>query len=390
MISVDQALARIFDLVKPLDEEFVSLNKAAGRVLARPVGAARNQPPFSSSAMDGYAICNTQVAVGDRFSVIGEAAAGHGFDGQPGPNEAVRIFTGAPVPTNAKRVIIQEDVTRSGAQITVAQSPGNALFIRAAASDFKIGDTLPAPRRLSSADVALLAAMNIDRVPVTRRPVVALIATGDELVMPGEVPGDDQIIASNCFGLAAMVETTGGIARILPIARDSVGSLTTAFELARDADMIVTVGGASVGDHDLVGVVAADLGMKQAFYKVAMRPGKPLMAGEMGGSVMLGLPGNPVSSMVCGTIFMLPALRVMQGLAHKAAPRHKARLTRALPPGGPREHYMRAHVQDGEIFAYDKQDSSLLSVLSEANALLVRPVNDPARAVGVDVDHILL
>jgi len=322
--------------------------------------------------------------------VIGESAAGHRFDGSVGPDQAVRIFTGAPVPTGASRVIIQEDVQRNGDQITLNENLDMASYVRAAGGDFIEGSELAAPRVLSASDVALLAAMNIASVPVCRKPVVALIATGDELVMPGEFPRDDQIIASNCFGLAAMIDDAGGSARILPIARDTIASLKTAFDLASDADLIVTIGGASVGDHDLVGQVAAELGMDQAFYKVAMRPGKPLMAGRIGSAAMIGLPGNPVSSMVCGKVFLQPALRAMLGLDRTAVARQTATLANDLPSNGTREHYMRARVENGQITAFGKQDSSLLTVLSMANALLVRPVGDPPKSIGDFVEYIPL
>jgi molybdopterin molybdotransferase len=286
-------------------------------------------------------------------------------------------------------VVIQEDVTRDGDRITLKDRLDTETYIRAPGADFRKGQIV-SPRRLTPADVALLAAMNHAVVPVTRRPVVALIATGDELVQPGETPGPGQIIASNAIGLAAMFRAAGAEARLLPIARDTETSLTTAFRLAAGADLIVTIGGASVGDHDLVAPVAEALGMKRAFYKVAMRPGKPLMAGRLGASAMVGLPGNPVSAMVCGAIFILPMLDAMQGLPPGPRPRQEARLAAPLAPNGPREHYMRARLDRGRIAAAERQDSALLSVLADANALLVRPPNDPARAVGDTVDAILL
>ena len=230
--------------------------------------------------------------------------------------------------------------------------------------------------------------MNIPTVPVTRRPEVALISTGDELVMPGGTPGPDQIIASNTFGLKAMLEDLGARARILPIARDTESSLRTAFDLAQGADLVVTIGGASVGDHDLVGKVAEDLGMERCFYKVAMRPGKPLMAGRLNGVAMAGLPGNPVSAMVCGRIFLAPVIRTMLGLPAEDQNRKTASLAGPLAKNGPREHYMRALVKDGTIQAFDNQDSSLLTVLAAANALLVRPPNDSVRSTGDLVQYL--
>ncbi|MDW4497537.1 molybdopterin molybdotransferase MoeA [Sulfitobacter sp. D35] len=390
MISVDDALAKLLALVSPLEAETVPLRAAAGRVLAREVRARRTQPPFDASSMDGYALRRNDLSPDARFDVIGEAAAGHGFDGSVGPGQSVRIFTGAPVPRGADMVVIQEDVTRDGDRIAISGKLDGKSNIRPAGSDFHEGDSLSAPRRLTPSDVALLAAMNIAEVPVARKPVIALLATGDELVLPGEAPGPDQIIASNSFGLAALLEELGATARLLPVARDTSASLAAAFALAEGADLLVTIGGASVGDHDLVGGVAAELGMKQSFYKVAMRPGKPLMAGNLKGLPMLGLPGNPVSAMVCGTVFLAPMVRVMQGFAPEAAPRTTGALAQDIPANGPREHYMRARLGPDGLSVFGSQDSSLLTVLSEADALLVRPPGDPARVSGDTVDVIML
>jgi len=387
MISVEQALARIFDLCAPLGQDTVPLANAAGRVLSEPVRARRDQPPFSASAMDGYAIA-CDPAPGQQFTVIGESAAGHRFDGTISGDQALRIFTGAPVPPGAVHVVIQEDVTRAGDRITILDSLGNGPNIRPAGNDFATGDTLEAPRRLSPSDVALLASMNVPNVPVRRKPVVAIIATGDELVMPGETPGPDQIIASNSFGLKALVEAEGGIARLLPIAKDTPASLKLVLDLARGADMVVTIGGASVGDHDIVADVAADLGLQRSFYKVAMRPGKPLMAGRLGDAVMIGLPGNPVSAMVCGHVFLLPALRALMGLPAAPAPRRRAALACGIAANGPREHYMRAAIGPDGITPNPRQDSALLSVLSDAGALLIRPPGDGPRKAGEIVEFI--
>lgn len=390
MITVDAALAEIFALVGPLDTETVPLARAAGRVLAAAAGARRDQPPFRSSAMDGYAVIGADVAPGAEFTVIGEAAAGHRFDGALARGQAVRIFTGAPVPDGADRVIIQEDMTRDGDRATLTGDPGAATHIRARGADFADGDRVAAPRLLRAADIALLAAMNVPRVTVTRRPVVALIATGDELVMPGETPRDDQIVASNAAGLAAMVAGAGAEPRVLPIARDTPASLAMAFDLAAGADLVVTIGGASVGDHDLVADAARAHGMAPAFHKVAMRPGKPLMAGRLGDAALLGLPGNPVSSMVCGQVFLLPAIRAMLGLGAHPAPRHGAVLACDIAENGPREHYMRATLAEGRITPCARQDSSLLRVLADADGLLIRPANDPARPAGDRVEYVRL
>ncbi len=383
MISVDEALAQVFALVEPTEVEEVPLAQAAGRVLAKQVVARREQPPFSASAMDGYAICRGDFKDGTTLKVIGEAAAGRGFNSPVTAGFAVRIFTGAPVPEGADHVVIQEDVETHSDRITLVNAESErSNNIRPSGGDFREGDTIEAPRMISPSLLALLASMNIDKVPVHRKPVVALIATGDELVMPGETPGPDQIIASNNFGLKALVEAAGATARMLPIARDREASLAKVLDLASDADLIVTIGGASVGDHDLVGKVAADQGLDRAFYKVAMRPGKPLMAGRIGASAMLGLPGNPVSSMVCGHIFLLPALRKMLGLGEAAAPRETLKLSEDLPKNGPREHYMRAVTDGVWVRAFGSQDSSLLSILSRSDALIVRAPGDSARKSG--------
>jgi len=388
MISVDEALAHLFSLVAPLEREPVPLQEAVGRILAEPATARRDQPPFPASAMDGYAVRSDDASSGARLDVIGEAAAGHGFTGNVQIGQAVRIFTGAPVPEGADRVVIQEDVTREGDTITLGDRLDEGPHIRRKGIDFSTGDMLDAPRLLTPSDIALLAAMNIPQVRVTRKPVVALISTGDELVMPGDDPGPDQIIASNTFGLKAMLEQMGASARLLPIARDNTASLEMAFDLAEGADLVVTIGGASVGDHDLVGDVAASLGMERSFYKVKMRPGKPLMAGRMGRAAMVGLPGNPVSAMVCGHVFLAPMIRVMLGLGAAPAPRRMARLAQDIPANGPREHYMRATLTDDGLTPAERQDSSLLSVLARANALMIRPPDDPARSKGDSIDYL--
>lgn len=390
MISVEEALARIFSLCQPLESETVPLARAAGRVLAEPAHARRDHPPFPASAMDGYAL-RGPVEPGQHLRIIGEASAGHAFVGRIEPGAAVRIFTGAPVPEGADRVVIQEDVVREGDSITLRNDLDMASHIRPKGTDFRADDRLSAPRRLRPVDLALLAAMNIAEVRVTRRPVVAIIATGDELVMPGEEPRADQIVASNGFALKAMAEAEGAEARLLPIARDNDTHLRTVLELARGADVIVTIGGASVGDHDIVASTTQALGAERAFYKIAMRPGKPLMAGRLFGALMLGLPGNPVSAIVCGHLFLLPALRALQGLGAWPAPTRTAQLSEAVAANGPRAHYMRARLEpDGLIRPLSQQDSALLSVLSDADALLVRPAGDKERPVGHPVRYIAL
>jgi len=393
MITVSEAQTLCLALVRPLGAENVPLTQAAGRVLAADVIAGRAQPPFAASAMDGYAVRSQDCQPGAVLRVVGEAAAGHAWHGQVGAGEALRIFTGAPVPDGADRVVIQEDVHRTGDRITLGDKLDTSTNIRPQGADFAADYTLTAPRRLNASELALLAAMNAGHVPVRRKPEVAIIATGDELVMPGEDPRVDQIIASNLFALKAMVESVGGHVRLLPIARDTEASLLTVYEMAMGADLIVTIGGASVGDHDLVAQVAGRFGLKQSFYKIAMRPGKPLIAGAFAdGTPYLGLPGNPVSAIVCGHLFLLPMLRAMLGLSDVLPPIMHATLTRGVDGNGPRAHYMRARLTDGssgrEVTAFDRQDSSLLTVLSEANALLIRPPHDGPRGTG-DVVKVL-
>ena len=390
MISVAQALDHLFALAPVLGVEDVPLAEASGRVLARPLTARLTQPPFPASAMDGYAVRAADVATGATLTVIGESAAGHGFSGSVIAGKAVRIFTGAPVPEGADKVVLQEDVTRTSDSITLGPDIGDSANIRPAGADFAEGTPFAAPHLLRPAAIALLASMNHATLPVYRQPEVAIIATGDELVQPGETPGPDQIIASNALGLAALLREHGARPRLLPIARDTESALHLTFEMAQGADLIVTIGGASVGDHDLVGKVASDLGLDRAFYKIAMRPGKPLMAGTLNGAMMVGLPGNPVSSLVCGHVFLRPVIRAMQGLPRAALPRQTAPLGRDIAANGPREHYMRARLEEGHVIPFERQDSALLTVLATADCLLVRPPHDPAQPAGTPVSIIRL
>ena len=390
MISVDEALALVLALAAKPEPENVSLDQALGRILLEPVKARLTQPPFDASAMDGYAI--RDIDIERPLTVIGEASAGRAWSGTSSEGTAIRIFTGAPVPEGYDRVIMQENVTREGDVIRITDSKGGSN-IRPKGNDFASGDQIAAGRRISAADIGLFAAMNVPQVTVARRPTIAVIAGGDELVRPGEVPNASQIISSNDLAIAALARDAGAIPHILPIARDTEDSLRESFRQAAGSDLIVTIGGASVGDHDLVGKVAADLGMERSFYRLAMRPGKPLMAGKMAGSAMLGLPGNPVSAIVCGILFMQPLIYAMQGLSVTNGYR-KARLAADLPAEGDRQHYLRAVLAEGKdlprITAFDDQDSARLSLLSKADALLVRPAHDPERKAGEIVSYIPL
>lgn len=385
MISVEEALAHVLHLSPPLPTETVPLRAALGRRLAAPVAARITQPPFDAAAMDGYALPEPPKP-GAGYEVIGEAAAGSTFDRALGSGQALRIFTGAPVPAGATHVVIQEDVVREGSRITLGPRAEPSRNIRPRGQDFAAGDLLSA-RLLGPADLGLLAAMNLAEVAVHRRPVVAFLSTGNELVAPGEVPGPGQIVASSALALAALAEGAGAVARILPIARDDLAHLRAALDLAEGADLIVTLGGASVGDHDLVGRHAADLGLTLDFWKIALRPGKPMMAGRRGRTALLGLPGNPVSAYVCAVLFMLPMLRAAQGDPAPAPVPRRAVLSTALGPNGPRRHYLRASFDaaTGEISPAGSQDSALTRVLAQANALLIQPEHSPAMVPGQDV-----
>ncbi|SDY94826.1 molybdopterin molybdotransferase [Jannaschia faecimaris] len=389
MISVERALESLLSLVGRLPSETVSLRAAAGRALAGPLKAVHDQPPFAASAMDGYAIAR-DVQPGDTDRVIGESAAGHPFDGTiTADSGAVRIFTGAPVPAGATRVILQENISRVEDRITYTEASGTATHVRPAGGDFTAGEPHDPKRPLGSRDIALIAAMGHGAVPVVRKPLVAILMTGDELRAPGERLHPGQITASNGYGLAAMFDAAGAETRVLPIAQDTAESLGQAFRLAEGADLLITIGGASVGDHDLIAPTAGKAGLDLAFHKVAMRPGKPLLAGKINGLVLVGLPGNPVSAIACGTIFILPMLRKMLGLPI-GTPTEQHRLAAAVSENGPRQHYMRAQLTASGMIVADRQDSSLLSVLAKATHLVIRPPHDPARNMGDVVTTIAL
>jgi len=392
MMTVDAAQAAVLALARPPLSETVPLAQAAGRWMTEPAVALRDQPPFDASAMDGYAVAG-DVQPGDQLTVVGEAAAGRAWRGCVAHGQAVRIFTGAPVPPGATRVVIQEDVTRVGDAITLKQRPDTATHIRPRGQDFAAGSAL-SPRRLRPVDLALLASMNLAFVTVARRPVVAIVATGDELVMPGENPRDDQIIASNAHALAPLALGANAIVRVLPLARDTPEDLAAVLAMTAGADLVITIGGASVGDHDLVARAVAAAGGDLAFHKVLLRPGKPLMAGHFRDALLLGLPGNPVSSVVCAHLFMLPLIRAMQGDANPLPLLRRARLATPVDPTGPRTHYMRARLSPGPdlplIEAFARQDSALLGVLAEADALLIRPLGDAAQPAGTVAEFLPL
>jgi molybdopterin molybdotransferase len=392
MITVEEALKRVLASAEtPLDEEKVALELAYARVLARDVKALRTQPPFANSAMDGYAVraADTETAPA-VLTVIGESAAGRAFDRAVGPGEAVRIFTGAPLPEGADAIVIQEDVRREGERITVSAAPLAGDNLREAGMDFHAGEALiSAGRRLTPRDVALAAAANHTGLAVRRRARVAILATGDELVAPGGTLGPAQIIASNNYAVAGVVEACGAVAIDLGIAVDDLGALKEAVGRARDAeaDVLVTLGGASVGDHDLVQKALVAAGMELGFWRIAMRPGKPLMHGKLGTMRVLGLPGNPTSSTVCAVLFLRPLIRALHGEPDPGADLSQpARLAVDLPANGPRQDYMRASLgrdADGILIATPaaSQDSSLVKTMARAECLIVRaPHAEPAKA----------
>lgn len=398
LMPVEEALRRLLEDVSPTTAETVELAAANGRRLAAPLASTRTQPPFAASAMDGYAVRHQDLDVGAVLRVIGEAPAGHGFSGSVGTGEAVRIFTGAPVPEGADTILIQEDARREGDRITVFDAPAQGAFVRPAGLDFSRGDVLlEPPLRLGYRHLALAAAMNHAAVPVRRKPLVAILATGDELVRPGAEPGPDQIIASNHAGIAALVEDCGGTPLDLGISPDEPVALAghVRHAIEAKADILVTLGGASVGDHDLVQQVLGQEGMDLAFWRIAMRPGKPLMAGRLGATRVLGLPGNPVSSLVCGLLFLKPLIGALLGddTAH-AAPA-TAVLTAPLPENDRRQDYVRAILDTDDsgrasVTPFSRQDSSMLNLLARSGALIVRPPHAPALEAGAEVPVLVL
>ncbi len=396
LLPVAEALARILALVPRMPAERVALGEGFGRVLAEDAVAARAQPPFAASAMDGYAVRAAEAAAGARLRVEGEAAAGRAA-GPLAPGTACRIFTGAPVPEGADAILIQEDARREGDAITVREAPAPGAWIRPAGTDFPAGHRLAAPRRLTARDLGLLAAMNLPEARVARRPRVALIPTGDELVAPGAEPGPAEIVSSSTPALAARLALAGAEPLPRPIAPDRAEALRAAVEgaLAAGADILVTLGGASVGEHDLVAGVLGRLGARLDFHRVAMRPGKPLMAGRLGDALAIGLPGNPVSAVICAEVFVVPAIDAALGLASGPRPRIRARLAAPVPANGEREQYARARLEraaEGLPTArvFERQDSSLVATLAAADAVVVLPPHAPALPAGAEVDAIPL
>ncbi len=394
MIPVAEARARILEAMPRMPVEWVALPAARDRVLGRDLYARRSQPPLAVSAMDGYAVRSADLREpGAVLRVIGEVPAGRLFEGRVGPGEAVRIFTGAPLPEGADAVLMQERATRSGDRIRaeIALPPGK--FVRPAGLDFEAGwKGLAAGHRLDARALGLAAAMGHAWLPVRRRPRVAILATGDELVWPGETPGPAGIVSSNNPTLAAMVAGWGGEPIDLGIARDRPEDLVRALEQARGADLLVTSGGASVGGYDLVQETLIGQGLEVDFWKIAMRPGKPLIFGRFGDIPFLGLPGNPVSAAVCAIVYLRAALRASLGRPSEL-PVIRAPLATALPANDEREDYLRASWGRGEdgtprAVPADRQDSSMFATFARADLLLRRPPHEPARAAGEMVEVI--
>jgi molybdopterin molybdotransferase len=394
MLSVAEARARILSAFSALPAETVALPDALGRVLAEPVLARLTQPPFDAAAMDGWAVRAADIAKADPnrpvpLRRIGESAAGHAFSGIVRAGEAVRIFTGAPLPGGADAVVMQEDCEADETTVRVGRAVAAGRYIRPAGFDFtERQELLPAGRRLTARDVALAAGANAPWLSVRRRPRVAVLATGDEIALPGDPLGPSQIVSTNALGLCALVATQGGVAHNLGIARDTADSVAAMAAGAVGCDLLVTTGGAAQGDYDLVRDVLTDAGVALDVHAIAMRPGKALMFGRAGSVPLLGLPGNPVSTGVTAVLFLRPILRVLQGLPPDETPGpQRARLATALKANDRREDYLRAALSadaDGALVAtpFSRQDSAITSLYAQADCLIVRPAHAPAAAAG--------
>ena len=389
LLSVAEALTRVTGGFSLISSEQVALGDGLGRVLAEDVAARLTQPPSAVSAMDGYAVRAADVgSVPVTLKQIGVSQAGQGFPGAVGPGECARIFTGAPLPDGADAIVIQEDTTAVNEQITVMESAQSGADVRPAGLDFSVGDILlKTGAVLSARDLGLAAAMNVPWLRVRRRPRVAIVATGDEVMMPGDPIGADQIVSSNSIALAAIVRVLGGEPLGLGIARDTDASLRQVLSGAKGADVLVTIGGASVGDYDLVQKVMAEDGLDLNFYKVAMRPGKPLIFGRWKDIPVLGLPGNPVSAGVTSAIFLRAAINVMLGIGDGGLGTEKARLGCDVKANGMRQEFMRATLDtdsDGNLVTtpFDRQDSAMMASFASADCLVIRPVDAPSAQAG--------
>ena len=397
MLSVAEAMEKVTAGVSLVATELVSLTDALGRVLAEDVASRLAHPPADVSAMDGYAVIAEDVAEAPvTLKQIGESAAGSGFDGAISSGETVRIFTGAPLPVGADTIIIQEVTEADGDQITIKETAPLGDFVRAEGQDFKTGEVLlKSGRVLTARDLGLAAAMNVPWLTVRRKPRIAYTATGDEVVMPGDTLGPDQIISSNSVALGAYIQALGATPVDLGIARDTEGSLRQVIAGAKGCDLLITMGGASVGDYDFVRKVLGDEGMDLGFYRVAMRPGKPLIFGRLDDIPVLGLPGNPVSAGVTSVIFLQAAIAVMLGLDTDDAPAPTALLGRDLEANDRRQDYLRAKLsrdEDGNLVAtpFERQDSGMMARLAAADCLIVRAPHSEAAKAGDRVEILML
>ena len=395
LMPVAEAKAQILAGVSPVAGESVPIAAARGRVLAKDLRARRDQPPFDASAMDGYAVTSADAAVGAELKVIGVSSAGHGFKRALRSGQAVRIFTGAPVPGGADSILIQENATAAKGSLVVKVALRQGQHIRPRGLDFRKGEVLLRQgQRLSARDIGLAAAMNLSHIPVRRRPLVAILATGDELVEPGSPPGADQISSSNNLALAAFVEWAGGMPLLLGTVRDSLREIRAAIRRAKTADILITSGGASVGEHDLVRKALEEEGITLAFWKIAMRPGKPLMFARRKKQRIVGLPGNPVSALVCARVFVKPLLDRLLGSPAEELTLFAA-LAAPMRANDERLEYARGKLQRGRdgslsVLPYPAQDSSMLAVLARADCLIIRPPQAPAAEIGERVEIIAL
>lgn len=400
MISVEEALGRIRAGLAdhaPVAGEEIALTDGLGRVLAEDLRARVTQPPAAVSAMDGWAVRAADVAtVPARLRQVGYVQAGAHFDGELGPGEAVRIFTGAPLPRGADAIVIQEDASLDGDQVLVREGAAQGRYVRPAGLDFQAGAVgLAAGRRLTARDIGLAAAMNHPWLRVRRRPRVAILATGDEIVRPGDPIMPAQIVSSNALALGALIRAVGGEPLLLGIAPDNDAVMRRMAAGAAGADLLLTTGGASVGEHDLVRSGLARDGLELDFWSIAMRPGKPLMFGRLGRVPMLGLPGNPVSSLVCGLVFLKPALETLLGMAPRPEARETAVLGSDLQANDRRQDYLRARLERGadqvrRALPFPQQDSSMLSRLAQADCLIVRAPHAPPAPAGTTVEILAL
>ncbi len=396
VLSVAEARARILALLQPVSAEMMALAQCWGRVLATPIVARLTQPPVDVSAMDGYALRSADGARGSVLRIIGSTPAGRPFDGSVGPGEAVRLFTGSVMPAGADTVLLQENAVRTGDWVRLEKTCAAKRHVRPAGQDFRVGDVMLQPgRRLGARDIGLAAAANYPWLNVHRRPVVAILATGDEISMPGEPIGPGGIISSNSHAIAALVRAGGGVPVILPLARDDKVAIAAAVDALGGADILVTTGGASVGEYDLVQAALADRGFDLDFWKVAMRPGKPLIAGRVAHTPVLGLPGNPVSALICAVLFLLPCLDVLGGLSATAPRTERAVLGAILGQNDARADYLRATlaIEPGGlplVTPFSRQDSGMLSLLAQADALVLRAPYASALPIGAEVEIIRL